>query len=232
MNFLYKLPLKMEVLFRALILLSVTLLAAANVDPNAFECTSKSPSSKPAVYSNTDPPVGLTHVFCGEIDQRGKAVGFHSRYLAKQNSKPGGTNHPPCAKATGKITCASTKVCQKCTFTSQGIEVLNENGVYVKKETNANKPNKFFPDSWKPEFIVDLAIKILEACMPNGAMVEGDKKVCFKDYKIKDHDCLNSVDVFNIVMFTDGKKIVTIFPTDELGKCDYTCPKNVRHSDL
>ena len=149
---------KMESFFRGFILLSVILLVAANgVDPNNFECTSKSPSSQP-VYSNTDPAVALTHVFCGEIDSKGKAVGFHSRHLANQNSKPGGTNYPPCARPTGKITCDSTKVCQKCTFSSEGIEVLNKNGEYVKKKPNKGNPNKFFPDSWKPSFIVDLAI--------------------------------------------------------------------------
>lgn len=36
--------------------------------------------------SRTDPPINLTHVFEGEINKRGKPVGFHSR--------PGGQNPP------------------------------------------------------------------------------------------------------------------------------------------
>ncbi|HEX3531684.1 MAG TPA: EndoU domain-containing protein [Thermoanaerobaculia bacterium] len=40
-------------------------------------------------WSATDPPVNMTHIFNGQINQRGKPVGFHSR--------PGGTN-PPTAR--------------------------------------------------------------------------------------------------------------------------------------
>ncbi|HEY2739620.1 MAG TPA: EndoU domain-containing protein [Thermoanaerobaculia bacterium] len=35
-------------------------------------------------WSATDPPVNMTHIFNGQINKRGKPVGFHSR--------PGGTN--------------------------------------------------------------------------------------------------------------------------------------------
>ena len=220
------------------LLLSVsTSVVAAGVDPNAFECTSKSPTSPP-VYSNTNPPVALTHIFCGEINKNKKAVGFHSRHLSNMNSKPGGTNYPPCAKATGKITCDSTKLCQKCPFSAEGIEVLldKKTETYIKKTTNQGNPNKFFPDSWKPQFIVDLAIKIFKACM-NGVMPENVSKIaCLRNYKITDHDC--SASVFNIKIFTDGvhKAIATIFPTsvNDLKMCDYTCslPEDVDHSEL
>jgi len=40
-------------------------------------------------WSATDPPVNITHIFNGQINKRGKPVGFHSR--------PGGTN-PPTAR--------------------------------------------------------------------------------------------------------------------------------------
>ena len=215
------------------LLLSVaTLAVAAGVDPNVFECTSKSPTSPP-VYSNTDPPVALTHIFCGEINKKGKAVGFHSRHLSNMNSKPGKTNYPPCARATGKLTCGSTKLCQKCPFYAKGIEVLGEDNKYIKKTTNQGNPNYFFPDSWKPQFIVNLAIKIFKSCM-KGEMPENVSKVaCLKKYKITDHDC--SISVFNIKIFTDGvrKAIATIFPTSvkDLKMCDYTC-SDVDHSEL
>ena len=223
----------MESFFRVFILLSVASLIAANgVDPNTFECTSKSPSSQP-VYSDTDPPVSLTHIFCGEINKNNprRASGFHSRHLVNKNTKP--ANYRPCAKATGKITCDSTNPCdcENCTFSAGGIQVLNKNDKYVEK-----KLSTFFPDSWKPQFIVDLAIKIFKACMPNGVMVNGHKAACLKNYKITDHDC--SVNVFIIKIFTDGENITTIFPTmdNDLNKykCDYTCtlPDNVEHSEL
>ncbi len=38
------------------------------------------------VWSETRPAINLTHIFAGEINRRGKAVGFHSR--------PGGVNPP------------------------------------------------------------------------------------------------------------------------------------------
>jgi hypothetical protein len=38
------------------------------------------------VWSDTRPAINLTHVFAGEINRRGKPVGFHSR--------PGGVNPP------------------------------------------------------------------------------------------------------------------------------------------
>ena len=40
-------------------------------------------------WSNTEPPVNLTHIFAGQINKRGKPTGFHSR--------PGGRN-PPTAR--------------------------------------------------------------------------------------------------------------------------------------
>ena len=219
------------------LLLSVaTLAVAAGVNPNAFVCTSKSPTSPP-VYSNTNPPVALTHIFCGEINKNQKAVGFHSRNLSNMNSEPGGTNDPPCARATGKITCDSTNFCRKCPFSAEGIEVWNKNtATYIKKTTNKGNLNKFFPDSWIPQFIVDLAIKIFKTCM-NGVMPEKVSEIaCLKKYKIADHDC--PVSVFNIKIFTDGvhKAIATIFPTsvNDLKRCDYICslPEDVDHSEL
>ena len=214
------------------LLLSVaTLAVAAGVDPNTFECTSKSPTSPPE-YSNTKPPVALTHIFCGEINKKGKAVGFHSRHLSNMNSKPGGTNYPPCAKTTGKLTCKSEKLCQKCIFYAEGIEVLGKDNKYIKKKTNQGNLNYFFPDSWKPQFIVDLAIKIFKTCMKEVMPENVSKVACLKKYKIT--GC--SEEEFNIIIFMDGKHIATIFPTSvkDLEMCDYTCslPDVVNHSEL
>jgi hypothetical protein len=39
-----------------------------------------------SVWSDTRPSINLTHIFAGEINRRGKPVGFHSR--------PGGANPP------------------------------------------------------------------------------------------------------------------------------------------
>ena len=49
----------------------------AAVDPAYFWCDKSSPIN-PAIWSNKEPQVALTHIFCGQI-QRGKAEGYHSR---------------------------------------------------------------------------------------------------------------------------------------------------------
>lgn len=49
------------------------------------EVSARSPRRRPEeAWSRTSPPVNLTHIFEGEINKRGKPVGFHSR--------PGGRN--------------------------------------------------------------------------------------------------------------------------------------------
>ena len=64
----------------------------AAINPANFQCTKSSPTD-PAVWSNTNPQIALTHIFCGQI-QRGKAEGFHSR--------PNNTD-PVCARANNKL---------------------------------------------------------------------------------------------------------------------------------
>jgi len=39
----------------------------------AFDCGGEGP-----VWSRTEPPVNLTHLFCGEVNRRGEAVGYHA----------------------------------------------------------------------------------------------------------------------------------------------------------
>ncbi len=38
----------------------------------------RSPSRSPS-WSRTSPPINLTHIFEGEINKRGKPVGYHAR---------------------------------------------------------------------------------------------------------------------------------------------------------
>jgi hypothetical protein len=73
-------------------------------------------------WSDTDPAVNLAHVFEGEINRRGKPVGFHSR--------PGGTD-PVGARVVRKVS---------------GPNAL---GVYIAEVEirNRRKTSTFFPDS-------------------------------------------------------------------------------------
>lgn len=60
--------------FLALVfLLWVLLLWPLSAPVQAFEC-----SEDTQRWSESTPPVNLTHLFCGEINRRGDAVGFHA----------------------------------------------------------------------------------------------------------------------------------------------------------
>ena len=61
---------------------------AEALDPKYFKCYPNSPTDSD-VFSDGDPPVNLVHIFCGQINKYGQAIGFHSR--------PNGID-PPCAK--------------------------------------------------------------------------------------------------------------------------------------
>lgn len=84
--------------------------------------------------SATEPPVNLTHVFEGEINRKGRPVGFHSR--------PGGRN-PPHARV------------------SRVLEGPNRLGVYVaaveirgRQGDWLDKRSTFFPDRMSHEQVV------------------------------------------------------------------------------
>ena len=50
------------------------LLAATAATALEIDCRGPEP-----VWSASEPPVNLTHIFCGEINSRGRPVGFHAR---------------------------------------------------------------------------------------------------------------------------------------------------------
>ena len=214
----------MENIVKVAIILSVAIAAVVGIDSNNFQCTSCSPTNDP-VFSNTIPPVALTHIFCGEIKvKKGKEVaqGFHSRYLANGNT--------PCAKATGKLYQKvenkdkelggdkDTCMIPQYTFKSEGIEVYNGKD-YIKKCTNKGNLNKFFPDAWTPEHVVDVIVRAYHACKDKA----NGMQLCMKNYK-SGTDC----EVFSIMIYTNNSKdkIATAFPIDKEDRlsecsCDY-----------
>ena len=60
--------------------LALLLLAAAPA--RAFEC-----GDAGQVWSETSPPVNLTHLFCGEVNRRGEAVGYHATLGARSEGE-------------------------------------------------------------------------------------------------------------------------------------------------
>ena len=216
-----------------------------------YQCTSDSPTRDHAYSRNTDPPVALTHIFCGDFAPNGKAQGFHSRYLAYRNNGPREVNHPQCAYATGKITQNGKEVKHgigmdgRCTFYSEGISVLsayerhdpnNANilifpprTTYITKDPKG-RLNKFFPDNWTPAFIVEIALRIYHACAEGRG---GTGRVCMRNYE--NERCRSSVtkmpEKISIMIFFDRQNINSAFPTDDHCTCDYEKPEVRRQFD-
>ena len=71
---------------RSAVLAIVPVLLLAAFLPVSEARRSRSPRGERVEWSATDPPVNVTHIFEGQINTRGKAVGFHSR--------PGGQDPP------------------------------------------------------------------------------------------------------------------------------------------
>ena len=197
------------------------------------------------VFSNTNPPVALTHIFCGEIKD-GEAQGFHSRYLANRNTGPKEINNPQCARATGSLyqyynmeLGSDEDMNTQLMFKSKGIEVYDRK-IYIKKGTIKDNLNKFFPDAWTPhvQHVVDVIATTYRACkdqvndkdkVKNKGKVKNkdkvkdkeDKQLCMKNYKSENEE---GTEVFSIKIFTDGSdKILTAYPIDntKLCRCNY-----------
>ena len=211
---------KFKTIFKVVTVLTLATLAAAvtKVDPRNFRCTTASPVTQNPLFSNTDPPVALTHIFCGQVKtehNKKSAEGFHSRHLANMNSNPGGVNYPRCAKVVGKTTCARSGIpmskCQKCPFYSEGIEVYDSNTKeYIYKKANQNNPNKFFPDAWSAEYIVNLALNVFQVRM-NGHMPPGSSDACLPNVAV---DGCGGNTRTAVTIYTDGENIISAFPVD------------------
>ena len=121
------------------------------------------------MYSNTNPPVALTHIFCDEIKKECSipmAHGFHSEALVnKENIEL------VCAKPTNNerrcVNGFSWAECKRygCFYYPHGIEVYDLSLCkYFIKETNVEKSwgNKFFPITMDATEIVDKAKEVLK----------------------------------------------------------------------
>ena len=191
----------METIVKALMVLTLaTAATAAGVNPSQFRCTTQSPVQAPQ-FSNTNPQVALTHIFCGQV-KNGKAEGFHSRALVN-------TVGTACAKPTGKLQCANFEPMEncRCSFTSEGISVYDSykyTGRYIEKTSNAGNLNYFFPDNWDAEEIVNVALNVYR----NSNSIKRGNDRCLKNITIKGCEGPN----INVQIYTDGTNIVSAFP--------------------
>ena len=107
----------------------------------------------PIILNNTNPQISLGHIFDGEINKRGNAVGFHDR--------PGGVD-PADARMT------------------QLLNPPDANGVYegkvevrdpsTGKWVAKSKPSTFFPDNLSQQQITDA---VLQAFKNSGVTTDG-----------------------------------------------------------
>ena len=130
--------------------------ALAAVDPDNFQCEENSPIQAPD-WSNTEPSVALTHIFCGQINSKGEAEGFHSR--------PGGED-PPSASATGYPIPIGSLQC------FPGEEV---HGV-ARKLPGGIKSFCFFPEEWSISDTVHVLLNEYNKCPHNS------DKICVRNY--------------------------------------------------
>ena len=145
--------------------------AVTEVDPKFFECKPWSPIRE-AEFAMGNPPVSLTHIFCGNIWQT-RASGFHGR--------PGGRD-PPTAIPENQIAIPGPIDC------FNDVKIYNDRtGTWKKK--NSKYKFCFFPTSWSMEKTVDVVRAIFHHCkhhLPAG----GTGRICGINYKREGFDVL------------------------------------------
>ena len=148
------------------------------MNPAQFRCTKSSPTA-PAVWSNTRPEVALTHIFCGQINQKGKAEGYHSR----PNNKDA-----VCARANNIVQNTFPLKCYK------KVEVLQTFNGKLRQKWIPRAPGTycFFPPQWNTAQTVNLLVDIYNRCQRQ----KDADKICYANYKNK-----HGGGTFGIVVF-------------------------------
>ena len=138
------------------------------MNPAQFECDKSSPTAA-AVWSNTQPPVALTHIFCGQINEKRKAEGFHSH----PNNKD-----PVCARANNKIL-ADTTLPLSCYGKLEVRQLLNGFSNWI-----ARNPSTycFFPSGRDIVETVNVLVGIYNQCQNK----RDSDKICYKNYSHPD----------------------------------------------
>ena len=178
---------------------------AQTTDPAHFQRTKTSPTAA-AVWSNTDPPVALTHIFCGQI-KRGKAEGFHSR----PNDKD-----PVCATATEMLS-ENKYYPLKCYNKILVRQFINES-MYNEIPRKTRKGGYcFFPPKWSIKDTVNILVKIHKYC--KGKEKHEDTQICYKDYPHPDNGKLFHIVIYFSTHEVDGQNkevIHSAFPTTSM----------------
>ena len=159
-----------------------------------FTCNKKSPVSEP-VFSNTKPQVALTHIFCGQINEKDNqkiAEGFHSR--------PGNID-PTCAKIEIPTYMDLTSYWTK-PYCVKGVTIYG-----IQRPTKRGRKYCFFPTKWSLKETVEEIIKMYQRC--KGTVAKGNK-LCIRNY----YEFGNENDQFDVVISLDNSgNVVSAYPT-------------------
>lgn len=100
--------------------------------------------------SFANPWINRHHLFCGDINRRGRAVGFHYRQNGEDPRLGPGNNNPAAARITGPIKPQEGAPGWRI-YRGEGIEIWSEAAErYVLKKGFST----FFPDNCGPEQVV------------------------------------------------------------------------------
>ena len=184
---------------------------------NRYFCNKWSPVLDSEKYvSKTDPPVAITHIFCGEVKGNGSETeveGFHSR--------PSGRN-PRSAYIAGPVTYLG-RPSTNCPYTTAAENVMvrhARDGKYYPR--NKTSVLFFFPRSWGKQSLVDRIVTVYKDCT-------GAKKRCCvvkhtatghidsicKNYKYPNCSKENLVIKLFISWQDGGYHIVSAFPDNK-----------------
>ena len=148
------------------------------INARNFSCDKWSASPATDVYFSTGTPsVGLTHLFCGEIEGD-KAKGFHSR----PNNKD-----PPCAKAVEFTKQEGELRCYKYerVYDARALKWINRN---VQGLTSGYC---FFPKDWNITVTVDAVKEVYNHCATAGSIdTSSGNQICAQDYKGRNFDII------------------------------------------
>ena len=186
-----------------------------------FFCSKWSPVMKPDI-SSTDPPVAITHIFCGEIvdhEQNGVGVsfaeGFHSR-PDNQNPKSAKISNPAEIMSLG----LPTKHCPYMAKAKNVMVLDARKSKWVPRIPDSDQYFMFFPSSWGKHGLVQHIIDVFHACTngqnnPNCVLIEANNRltlICMRNYDYE--GCSNHNLAFKIFLSwrEDRYLVVTAFP--------------------
>jgi len=143
--------------FRRLPLIAVLALAALAFVQGEAQSRSRSRSRQASgqtdeEWSRTSPPVNMTHIFEGEINRRGKPVGFHSR--------PGGQD-----PGNARVTRIVERPNRAGVYTAE-VEIRSNSGWLAKRST-------LYPDRMDREAVIRAVLNAFHDRTGNGEKFRG-----------------------------------------------------------